>query len=155
MASLNQHYPDSTDDDDESESGHGRPVMIPPVMSPPARPPGAIPRHNDVSPAWRTDSFAKRVPAPPSHRGSLGENSRSSSTVAQSGGSGAGSGRQPRVRKAEATHRIFDDPAIIQGYSEVPLIEIDPLPRGGLSLETIAVGRIQVRVLGLNYFVNQ
>lgn len=54
--------------------------------------------------------------------------------------------------KKKSTHhtnrpiKIFDDPAVIQGYESVPLIEIDALPRGGISLETAAVGRIQVRI---------
>eukprot|EP00934_Nitzschia_sp_Nitz4_P003635 Nitzschia sp. Nitz4//scaffold3_size479765//412909//416775//NITZ4_000177-RA/size479765-augustus-gene-1.625-mRNA-1//-1//CDS//3329550989//3625//frame0 len=38
---------------------------------------------------------------------------------------------------------IFDNPAVIQGYNSVPLIEVDRLPRGGISLETKAVGRVQ------------
>lgn len=40
--------------------------------------------------------------------------------------------------------RIYDDPAIIAGYNSVPLIELDRLPRGGISLETKSIGRIQV-----------
>lgn len=39
---------------------------------------------------------------------------------------------------------IFDDQAVIEGYASVPLIELDLLPRGGLSFETKSVGRIQV-----------
>ena len=41
-------------------------------------------------------------------------------------------------------NKIFDDALIIQGYDSVPLLEIDALPRGGISFETQAVGRIQV-----------
>ena len=41
-------------------------------------------------------------------------------------------------------HKIFDDKAVTRGYESVPLIEIDKLPRGGITLETAAVGRIQV-----------
>lgn len=40
--------------------------------------------------------------------------------------------------------RIYDDPAVVEGYNSVPLIEMDRLPRGGITLETAAVGRIQV-----------
>lgn len=40
--------------------------------------------------------------------------------------------------------RIYDDPAVIAGYNSVPLIELDRLPRGGISLETKSIGRIQV-----------
>jgi len=39
--------------------------------------------------------------------------------------------------------RIYDDPAVVEGYNSVPLIEMDRLPRGGITLETAAVGRIQ------------
>jgi hypothetical protein len=47
-------------------------------------------------------------------------------------------------KKTARQFQIFDDPAVILGYESVPLIEVDPLPRGGISLETKAVGRIQV-----------
>ena len=42
--------------------------------------------------------------------------------------------------------KIFDDASVVRGYESVPLIEIDALPRGGISMETKAVGRIQVRL---------
>ena len=47
-----------------------------------------------------------------------------------------------------ALEMIFDDPYTVAAYQSVPLIEIDRLPRGGISFDTKAVGRIQVR-----YFV--
>lgn len=40
--------------------------------------------------------------------------------------------------------RIYDDPAVVAGYNSVPLLDLDQLPRGGISIETKAVGRIQV-----------
>lgn len=40
--------------------------------------------------------------------------------------------------------RIYDDPAVVAGYNSVPLIQLDQLPRGGVSIETQSVGRIQV-----------
>lgn len=40
--------------------------------------------------------------------------------------------------------KIFDDHSTTAGYESVPLIDIDTLPRGGISFETKAVGRIQV-----------
>ena len=46
-------------------------------------------------------------------------------------------------KKAGISGNIFDDPATVMGYASVPLLEIDRLPRGGLSFETKAVGRIQ------------
>ena len=42
------------------------------------------------------------------------------------------------------TTKIFDDATVTAGYESVPLIEIDTLPRGGISFETKAVGRVQV-----------
>jgi len=39
--------------------------------------------------------------------------------------------------------RIFDDPAVTAGYNAVPTLEQDELPRGGVTVETAAVGRIQ------------
>lgn len=35
---------------------------------------------------------------------------------------------------------------VIQSYADVPLLEQTKLPRGGVSMETKAVGRVQVRV---------
>lgn len=49
---------------------------------------------------------------------------------------------KPKGRPAK--FKIHDDPNVVAGYASVPLIEIDRLPRGGISLETKAVGRIQV-----------
>jgi hypothetical protein len=40
--------------------------------------------------------------------------------------------------------RIYDDPAVVAGYNSVPLLELDQLPRGGVSIETQSVGRVQV-----------
>lgn len=39
--------------------------------------------------------------------------------------------------------RIYDDPAVVAGYSSVPLLELDQLPRGGVSIDTQSVGRVQ------------
>ena len=46
-------------------------------------------------------------------------------------------------RRKSVTSKIFDDPETVMGYASVPIIEMDRLPRGGLSFETKAVGRIQ------------
>lgn len=41
---------------------------------------------------------------------------------------------------------IFDDaPNVVMSYDAVPLLEQTKLPRGGVSMETEAVGRVQVR----------
>jgi hypothetical protein len=69
---------------------------------------------------------------------------RASSMAASSNGTGPNS---PGFKK-HGRHRqskIFDDPSITRGYESVPLIDIDTLPRGGISFDTKAVGRIQVR----------
>jgi hypothetical protein len=50
--------------------------------------------------------------------------------------------------------KIYDDPITTQGYQMVPMIEVDNLPRGGISFETKAVGRIQVSKKAL-YFHQQ
>lgn len=42
--------------------------------------------------------------------------------------------------------RIFDDPSVTAGYQNVPLLEMTKLPRGGISVDTKAVGRVQVRI---------
>jgi len=51
--------------------------------------------------------------------------------------------RRVSERKKSVTSKIFDDPDTVIGYASVPIIEMDRLPRGGLSFETQAVGRIQ------------
>jgi hypothetical protein len=50
----------------------------------------------------------------------------------------------PSAPSQRQTTKIFDDATVIAGYDTVPLIQIDTLPRGGISFETKAVGRIQV-----------
>lgn len=37
-----------------------------------------------------------------------------------------------------------EDPAVLACYDAVPLLEISKLPRGGVTMETQAVGRVQV-----------
>jgi hypothetical protein len=53
-------------------------------------------------------------------------------------------GRRTAAFSQKDSASIFDDQAVIRGYASVPLMELDLLPRGGLSFETNAVGRIQV-----------
>jgi hypothetical protein len=52
---------------------------------------------------------------------------------------------QSSKRSVERACQIFDDDVVAAGYEAVPKIEIDRLPRGGLSVDTKAIGRIQVR----------
>lgn len=46
-------------------------------------------------------------------------------------------------KRKDKKSRIYDDPAVVAGYTAVPLLDSVTLPRGGLSIETKAVGRIQ------------
>ena len=66
------------------------------------------------------------------------------SPQSSSGSTAAAVAPQARDRTRTRQSKIHDDPAVIQGYESVPLIEIDALPRGGISFETSAVGRMQV-----------
>jgi hypothetical protein len=52
--------------------------------------------------------------------------------------------RHKVAQPIRASSKIFDDSSVTRGYESVPLIDIDVLPRGGISFETKAVGRIQV-----------
>jgi hypothetical protein len=60
--------------------------------------------------------------------------------------------RYPATRKSSMTSTIsdtsahaFDDPPhIVRSYDSVPLLEQTKLPRGGISMETQSVGRVQV-----------
>jgi hypothetical protein len=38
-----------------------------------------------------------------------------------------------------------DAPHLVQAYNDIPVLEQTKLPRGGVSVETKAVGRVQVR----------
>lgn len=47
---------------------------------------------------------------------------------------------------AKDAHLFGDDaPSVVKSYDAVPLLEQTKLPRGGISMETKAVGRVQVR----------
>jgi hypothetical protein len=48
-----------------------------------------------------------------------------------------------RTKSTGTGTRIYDDPAVVAGYASVPVLDSVSLPRGGLSIETKAVGRIQ------------
>lgn len=51
--------------------------------------------------------------------------------------------RHGHKKRNKKSNRIYDDPAVVAGYTSVPLLDSVNLPRGGLSIETKAVGRIQ------------
>jgi len=51
--------------------------------------------------------------------------------------------KSTRWRKTRKSTKIFDDLSVVAGYAAVPLLDIDHLPRGGISFETTSVGRIQ------------
>jgi hypothetical protein len=59
--------------------------------------------------------------------------------------SGAGSSSQQQQQRRSQS-RIFDDSAATAGYASVPILEMQKLPRGGMSTETKAVGRIQLGI---------
>uniref|UniRef100_A0A7S4N8F9 Metallo-beta-lactamase domain-containing protein n=1 Tax=Odontella aurita TaxID=265563 RepID=A0A7S4N8F9_9STRA len=53
-------------------------------------------------------------------------------------------GRGRRSSKATgAKDKIFDDPAVVRAYDSIPVLELTKLPRGGVSMDSKAVGRIQ------------
>jgi len=53
----------------------------------------------------------------------------------------AASSSTARIRRKQS--RIYDDPGVTEGYQQVPLLEVTKLPRGGVSIDTRSVGRIQ------------
>lgn len=94
------------------------------------------------------------TPPRPSYRTMVGSNgpptrselnSRQASFKRMSGG-----GRQPSFRRRSSRRNIMrdappvDDPKVLENYERIPDLEITKLPRGGLSVETEAVGRVQV-----------
>lgn len=50
---------------------------------------------------------------------------------------------RPNLHKRQGSAVIYDTPAIMQGYASVPLLDVTPLPRGGISIQTAAVGAVQ------------
>ena len=64
--------------------------------------------------------------------------------------------KKAKAAAKEAKDKSFNDLDTRKAYDSIPLLEIDELPRGGVSLNTEAVGRIQVCVCcaKLVYFVN-
>lgn len=92
------------------------------------------------------------VPLVPRRFSSLDGMSSSSSGLAGSSGSHSTSLKsQPQQHRRRQSNKIFDDPIITQGYESVPLITIDVLDRGGISLETKSVGRVQVGSFSFSY----
>lgn len=94
------------------------------------------------------------TPPRPSYRTMVGSNgpptrselnSRQASFKRMSGG-----GRQPSFRRRSSRRNIMrdappvDDPKVLENYERIPDLEITKLPRGGLSVETEAVGLVQV-----------
>lgn len=53
-----------------------------------------------------------------------------------------GKGRRAS-RPVGAKDKIFDDPAVVKAYDSIPVLELTKLPRGGVSLDSKAVGRVQ------------
>ena len=50
---------------------------------------------------------------------------------------------KPNMHKRDQSAVIYDTPAIQEGYSSVPLLDHIQLPRGGISIQTKAVGAVQ------------
>jgi len=89
---------------------------------------------NGVIPGQQLPSFPPPSLARP-HQDSLQTEDEFNSSLSRIH-RGVGAARRNRSR-------IYDDPAVVAGYNSVPLLEMDQLPRGGISIETQAVGRIQ------------
>jgi Metallo-beta-lactamase superfamily len=51
-----------------------------------------------------------------------------------------------KLQQQQQVLRIFDDPLVTEGYASVPCLEQDELPRGGVSVDTQAVGRVQFSI---------
>ena len=50
---------------------------------------------------------------------------------------------RPNLHKRDVSAAIYDTPAIMEGYASVPLLDVTKLPRGGISMQTKAVGAVQ------------
>jgi hypothetical protein len=54
----------------------------------------------------------------------------------------------PPASSSNVTKKVKEDPAVVKAYDDIPVMEQVKLPRGGVSVETKAVGRVQVRAWG-------
>lgn len=95
---------------------------------------------NDVIPGQSLSNAASlhQLPSMPSNRRLDVDNQNGHSGSFVDDTPGLHHGQRNRQRS-----RIYDDPSVIAGYASVPLLEVDRLPRGGISIETQAVGRVQ------------
>lgn len=50
---------------------------------------------------------------------------------------------RPHTHRRDVSAAIYDTPAIMEGYASVPLLDVTKLPRGGISIQTHAVGAVQ------------
>lgn len=57
--------------------------------------------------------------------------------------------RKKKMSQMQAAAAQEDSPDVINSYESIPVLEQTKLPRGGLSIETKAVGRVQVRKMEL------
>lgn len=62
----------------------------------------------------------------------------------------SGTNKLNRSKKSEEKDGPFlDDPILCKMYEAIPELDLTSLPRGGTSIETEAVGRIQVRLISI------
>jgi hypothetical protein len=52
--------------------------------------------------------------------------------------------QEPKLYLELNPTEIFDEPVVMKSYNSIPVLEMTRLPRGGVSFETEAVGRVQV-----------
>jgi hypothetical protein len=65
------------------------------------------------------------------------------------------SNKKTRKSRNDSTRRnrfrIYDDPQVVASYNAIPTLELNQLPRGGVSIETQSIGRVQVSFAGKKY----
>ena len=63
--------------------------------------------------------------------------------VSKFGGADKAAVRPNSQHRRDVSAAIYDTPAIMEGYASVPLLDVTKLPRGGISIQTQAVGAVQ------------
>jgi len=91
-------------------------------------------------------SSSAAAPPPSSVTGRGGANSGGASANAAAGSNNRSKSMPIKItprRVSSGADRIYEDEALARAYDSIPVLELTELPRGGVSMETAALGRVQ------------
>jgi hypothetical protein len=167
---LEAQLSDSNKDSNDASSSSDRPKEVAPKPQSPRRPSTVQEEDAAKSSPVETEANVTPVPAPApskSQSNTKGDREKESHTnkkedsdsdsdsevsernAPENGkGNGDGGSDSESSEKEKKKKRKGNDASseVIKTYSDVPVLETNKLPRGGISIETKAVGRVQVRM---------